>query len=272
MFNDCVPQGWCQIWNFLYVASQYTSILLVVGFTVERFISVCRPFSCEKLSKNTRSPKVIAGIIFASLSFASPHLYIWDVWTDKCMIRQTFLNGTSDFYEIWNWTSNLVMFGAFPVVVLVLNICVLRQIHLARSLYMGSDTLHRHVANSKFTPTSATLMWISFYLILCKLPVTVMMCLENIIVFGQDMSLEDMSNDGTWQKYFSYYTARKMIDEMSISHHACNIFIYAATSKQFRKYLRIFVQQFQFCRKCRTSSGFTSRSHRPHGWTYRGAI
>ncbi|XP_005102162.2 uncharacterized protein LOC101861371 [Aplysia californica] len=266
-------QGWCQIWNVLQMTTQYISLLLVFAFTVERFISVWRPFSCEKLSKNSRSPKIIVAIIIISVVLASPQAVFWNVEPDigECGVRHVNSSTFNNFYVIWNWTSELVMFGAVPIIAFILNLCVLRQIRTVGKLYVTSKTLHRHVG-ARCTPTTATLMWISFYLIFSKLPVTIVFTLQSSIQLGEPMSLEDMARDPTWQNYLTYFTARKLIEELGISHHACNIFIYAATSKQFRCHLKLMLLQLSWC-KCRgfffhSSSPVTARPSRPHPWNH----
>ncbi|BFZ01557.1 hypothetical protein BsWGS_04596 [Bradybaena similaris] len=238
-------QGWCQIWNVLQITCQYISILLVFAFTVERFISVCRPFSCEKFSKNSRWSKIIGAILCTSFILALPQAFFWNVSHEirECAVRELFNN----VYVIWNWTSDLVMFGAVPIFAFILNICVLKQIRTVGRLFVTSETLHRH-AGPRCSSTTATLMWISFYLIFSKLPVTIMFIMQSSVQFGRDLSINEMREDRTWQNYLSYYTARKIIEELGISHHACNIFIYAATSKQFRTHLKLFLVQM-FSRK-----------------------
>lgn len=238
-------QGWCQIWNVLQITCQYISILLVFAFTVERFISVCRPFSCEKFSKNSRWSKIIGAILCTSFILALPQAFFWNVSHEirECAVRELF----NDVYVIWNWTSDLVMFGAVPIFAFILNICVLKQIRTVGRLFITSETLHRH-AGPRCSSTTATLMWISFYLIFSKLPVTIMFIMQSSVQFGRDLSINEMREDPSWQNYLSYYTARKIIEELGISHHACNIFIYAATSKQFRTHLKLFLVQM-FSRK-----------------------
>lgn len=238
--NFFLSQGWCQIWNVLQIMCQYVSVLLVCAFTVERFISVCRPFSCEKFSKTSRWSKIITAILCISAILAMPQAFFWNVRPDigECAVRKSFIN----IYAVWNWTSDLVMFGAVPIVVFLLNLCVLKQIRTVGKLYVTSDTLYRH-AGARCTSTTATLMWISFYLIFSKLPVTIMFTMQSSIQFGDQMSIDAMKRDVTWQNYLNYFTARKIIEELGISHHACNIFIYATTSKQFRSHLRVLLVQ-----------------------------
>ncbi|KAK7008701.1 G-protein coupled receptor 142 [Biomphalaria glabrata] len=249
-------QGWCQIWNVLSMSAQYTSLLLVFAFTVERFISVCRPFSCEKFSKTSRSSKIISAIVCVSFLLASPQAVFWNInpATGECTIWAS--DSINTIYVIWNWTSELVMFGVIPILAFILNVCVLRQIRTVGRLYVTSETLHRHVG-ARCTSTTATLMWISFYLIFSKLPVTIVYTMEPIVQFGDPMTIEQMAEDPVWRNYLSYYTIRKVIVELGTSHHVCNVFIYASTSKQFRNHLKFFLVKF-FC--CKVNSPKNSPS------------
>ncbi|GFO37801.1 orphan G-protein coupled receptor 50 [Plakobranchus ocellatus] len=243
-------QGWCQVWNVLQMATQYTSILLVLAFTVERFISVYRPFSCEKFSKTSRSSKIIIAIVCTSFLLALPQAVFWNVGdTGECTVRNVNSTAFDQFYSTWNWSSELVMFGGVPVIAFALNVCVLRQVR----------TVGRIHAASRCTSTTATLVGISFYLILSKLPVTIVFSIQSSIRFGEPMSLQDMAHDPTWQNYLTYITVRKIIEELGISHHACNVFIYAGSSKQFRAHAKLVLWQFLGCK------GFSSNtSPQPH--------
>lgn len=173
-----------------------------------------------------------------------PQALFWSVSpeTRECQVRTDELQHLESIYEFWNWTSEIVMFGLMPIIALVLNICVLRQIRTVGRLYIteaSSSLAREHVHTSaRCVTTTVTLMWISFYLIVTKLPVTITFSMQTSITFGQEMTLEAMATDPTWQRYLTYFTARKIIEEIGISHHACNIFIYCATSRQFRRHLK----------------------------------
>ena len=243
------------------MTTQYISILLVLAFTVERFISVYRPFSCEKFSKTSRSSKIIAAIVCTSFLLALPQAVFWNVGSDtgECTVRAINSTAFDKFYSTWSWASELVMFGAVPVVAFALNVCVLRQVRTVGRI---------HVPSRGSTSTTATLVGISFYLILTKLPVTIVFSIQSSIRFGHPMSLENMATDPTWQKYLTYITVRKVIEELGISHHACNVFIYAGSSKQFRMHAKLLLWQFL---GCKGFSSNTSPQPQPirqrHHWT-----
>ncbi|XP_050400870.1 thyrotropin-releasing hormone receptor-like [Patella vulgata] len=253
---------WCSVWNLLYMMTQYISVFLVLGFTTERFLSVCHPFQCERFSRTSRSRNIIIAILIVSFLLALPQGYFWDVdpHSGECHLRGN-ADATSEtsLYTIWNWSTEIIMFGVLPIIVLFLNICVLRQIKTVGKLFI-SDSITRN-AHSRCTSTTVTLLWISFYLIFTKLPVTISFVIQYKIPLGGPMTMDEMNKDPTWQNYFAYFTIRKVIEEIGISHHACNIFIYVATSSHFRKHLRIWFFDLGQCASAPEEE--SARSPRP---------
>ncbi|XP_070211917.1 lysophosphatidic acid receptor 6-like [Littorina saxatilis] len=223
--------GWCQLWNVLYMAATYFCVLLVCAFTCERFLSVCHPFKSERFGR-TRSPRIILVLLLASIILGSPQAYFWQVTLGECKVRESEVVPES-FYTIWNWCTDMLIFGALPALVLVLNICVLRKIRSAGRLRLSDSPVSHH----NFTATTVTLLWVSFYLIFTTLPVTIVYAIQTAIPLGRPMPLEDMGKDPAWQTYISYYAARVIIREIGMSHHVGNVFIYLATSRRFRRQL-----------------------------------
>jgi len=81
------------------------------------------------------------------------------------------------------------------------------------------------------------LLAVSFYLIITTLPVTI--CYSLALSFPEgDYDVEDYSTDPTWRRYFVYSNIRTLVEEMGLSHYACNFYIYLATGRVFRRELR----------------------------------
>ncbi|XP_041374191.1 neuropeptides capa receptor-like [Gigantopelta aegis] len=229
-------QGWCQIWNILNMAVGYICVLLVFGFTFERFLSICYPFKSERFSKTSRSKRVIFLIVLVSFLVALPQGYFWDVRYNGCHVRISLvMQRERSLYSIWNWGSEMIMFGLVPLVVLVLNICVLHKIKHAGQLKLGDTSASN--SHKRYISTTVTLLWVSFYLILTTLPVTLMFAMQTKFTLGSPMSLEAMADDPHWRTFFSYQFARTVIKEIGLSHYACNLFIYCFTCKKFRFHL-----------------------------------
>nr|KAG5708594.1 hypothetical protein BaRGS_033015 [Batillaria attramentaria] len=266
---------WCQLWNTLYMASQYFCVFLVCAFTVER---------SERFGR-TRSPRIITVLLMTSLALSCPQAYFWHLGGGECRVRVVELAKAS-FYSVWNWCTDMLIFGALPVLVLVLNICVLRKIRHAGTLRLADSTTHtvsgahytrvgaptKHTSRTSSTygsghnalisgtgngsasavncgnssssspslrATTVTLLWVSFYLIFTTLPVTIVFAIQTAIPLGDGgIPLEQMGSDPTWRRYIAYFAARVIIREIGMSHHVSNVFIYLATSRRFRRQVR----------------------------------
>lgn len=92
--------------------------------------------------------------------------------------------------------------------------------------------LHKQ-KTSKSAATNAMLLSVSFYVIFTTLPATLVYVLSTAFPEGNPCS-PDMASDQTWRSYVMYFTVRKVIDEICLSHYACNIFLYVITGLEFR--------------------------------------
>ncbi len=240
----------CQAFPVIFYASQYLSPLLVLGFTVERYISICHPFQREKYCSTSRAIKVIICLVAFSVLLHSVQFYFWvyDSAADACSPRTEVIQGGSkSIWTVWSWITELLVFGLVPVTILILNILVIKE---TRRMSKTEET--RMCAKPKGHKSSAatiTLLAVSFYLIFTTLPVTVLYALHFSFPAGSDgLTNEQVENDSTWQRHFNYYTLRTVIQEFGMSHYACNFFIYLLTGKVFRKALKMLFLRV-FCKE-----------------------
>lgn len=234
-------KGLCQIWNFANVIPQYGSQLLVLGFTIERFVSIFRPFQSDKFSKRQRAPTVITIIALFVIFISTPQAYFWTVDSNGfCEIR----NGVDllNIYTIWSFVSESIIFFVVPAVTLILNVCVLREAH---SVLIRHKEIHIDVRRSSrihstrgigYRLATRTLLCISFFRILTQFPVSVTYTMQNLETFGfgRFMPLEQMSIDLQWRNFIVYWGARIIIEVIGASNHALSVFIFYASTKQFR--------------------------------------
>lgn len=241
----------CQAFPVIFYASQYLSPLLVLGFTVERYISICHPFQREKYCSTSRAIKVIICLVTFSILLHVIQAYFWvfDTEQDSCFPRPEVIKGGSkSVWTIWSWVTELLVFGLVPLAILVLNILVIKE---ARKLSKSEESricLKQHKGH-KSSAATITLLAVSFYLIFTTLPVTVVYALHfNFPAGNYQLSNEQVMEDSTWQRHFNYYTLRTVIQEFGMSHYACNFFIYLLTGKVFRKALKVLFLR-TFCRE-----------------------
>jgi len=81
------------------------------------------------------------------------------------------------------------------------------------------------------------LLAVSFYLIVTTLPVTVFYSLSLSFPEGS-AAVTDFNADPTWRRHLVYINIRTLVEEIGLSHYACNFYIYLATGRVFRRELR----------------------------------
>jgi len=98
--------------------------------------------------------------------------------------------------------------------------------------------------------TTFTLLAVSFYLIATTLPVTI--CYVLYLRFPKGDPAVPQSQryaDAAWSSHYNYRVVRMVVEEFSMSHYACNFFIYMATGRCFRRELRRLVTKLVPCRR-----------------------
>ena len=246
-------QGVCEIWNVLYMIPQYASQLFVLGFTVERFISIYKPFHSERFSRRQRAPREISAIAVFVLAISLPQAAFWGV-DDRgfCEIRDSEV--TFEVYNIWSWITEMMLFVLVPLLTLFLNVFVM---HASKKAFKehgksqeenGEPRIHHKGKICR--PSTVTLLYISFFRICTQLPVTVVYTIQNIhsiVTFGSAMPTRDMRHDPTWQNFITYWGVRLIIEMVGSSHHALSVFIFYASTKQFRTEINILLRKFKKC-------------------------
>lgn len=222
----------CAMFNVLLIMPQYLSPLFVMAFSVERYIAVCHPFSKEKFCTVTRAIKVSVCLTLFSLSLASVQAYIWGYVEehDACVFAPH--DDIIKFEKVWTMVTEMLLFFIIPVCVLVFNVCVIREIkRITNTVPVNSPQ------SGCGSPTSTiTLLSVSFYFICTLLPASIVYALQSLLPQGvYPSTLEEMAVDPVWQRYFTYLTIRKVVEEICLSNNALYGYIYYITGPHFRK-------------------------------------
>ena len=226
----------CEMFYTLYMWPQYLAPMIVLGFTVERYIAICHPFVKEKCCTVSKAVTVVLTLIGFCFLLSCVQAYMWTY--DHVMLicnHRPHLQEDTAFVELWNWTTELGVFGVAPLTALVLNVLVIREIR--RITNRGPAAILTRYGNghcqAQNTASTITLLSVSFYLICTWLPATILYLLEREFPFGNMSDLFPLSN--TWRRHFAYYTLRKCMEEVTLSNSACYFFIYYFTGKYFRQ-------------------------------------
>lgn len=220
----------CEIFHMLFYIPQYLAPLVVLGFTVERYIAVCHPFAKARYCTVRRAAFVVVSLFVFCVLISSLQAYFWTYDAEQQSCNHRVQLQTGNFIELWTWFTELLLFGVAPLAALVFNVLVIREI---RSL-TNSGPAHLGTSGGSQAST-VTLLSISFYLICTWLPYTIVYSLNRQFPMGDfNMSSEAISRDPTWQRNFLFHTIRVILIEITLSNSACYFFIYYATGTHFR--------------------------------------
>ena len=240
---------WCELFPIIFFTTQYLSPLFVLGFTVERYISICHPYKRDKYCTTKRAIVVIVSLIIFSLSMHSIQGYFWRFDDTECNVRVEVLEGeTRSLWAIWAWVTELLTFAAVPLTILTLNILVIIE---TGRMTKRQPQYTLQGSNSKPSNQSATtimLLAVSFYLIASTLPVTICYSIVHSFPDGDPcLPVEQVEFDPQWQRCLSYWSTRTVIQELGMSHYACNFYIYLLTGRMFRVELQQLLNRI-FCK------------------------
>ena len=235
--------GICEIFPVLFYTTQYLSPMLVLGFTVERYISICHPFKRERYCSTRRAIMVIVGLIVLclGLSLIQGYFMAYSSEAGICDVRPSVVvGGARSLWSVWSWITELLVFGVVPVGILVLNGLVINETRRMKKSEEKRLCLQKgYKTASGPSATTFMLLAVSFYLIFTTLPVTLLYALQlNFPMGDPTMTYEAIANDPTWQRHLDYFSIRVVVQELAMSHYALNFYIYLMTGRMFRRELK----------------------------------
>ena len=229
---------WCEGYFMLNLVAQYLSPLLVLGFTVERWIAVCHPFKKEQYCTTERALRVVVLLIGLSFALCAIQAYFWQYQPARgCDMRQEAMEGGDrSLWAIWTWVTEGLNFLLVPISILVFNILVIVEIR--RVSRAGPAALPGQQSVNSSRATTVMLLSVSFYVIITTLPATLVYALLNEFPEGDPyLTDQQVRLDPVWTRYRIYITSRKIVEEICLSHYACNFFLYLITGMHFRRSL-----------------------------------
>ncbi|XP_071168361.1 C-C chemokine receptor type 1-like isoform X1 [Mytilus edulis] len=257
----------CEFYPIIFMTSQYLSPLLVLAFTVERYISICHPFKRERFCTTTRAMIVIVCLAIFCLCMNLIQGYFWSYNSQfaKCLPRPSAIkNGDKSLWSVWTWFSETVVFMLVPLLILFFNVLVINE---ARRLSKFEKHQLKSHAKSHGNATTVMLIAVSFYHIFTTFPVTIAVALyvqysvepedslslvNSTMPYLSDNSTHNLVDASAlthqWSSHFRYILVKSIIEEIGLTHYAFNFYIYLITGKIFREEFLSFVRRI-ICRK-----------------------
>lgn len=238
--------GLCEIYFIVYLMTQSLSPMIVLGFSLERWVAVCHPFYKTNYCTHKRATTILLLLVTVSLCLCVLQGYFWtyDTDTGQCIVRESVLvGGERSLWSIYSWITEIIMFLIVPLVILVLNAMVIHEVRsISRSgheRYLGSQVSSATGVIGASVTTTIMLLSVSFFAIATTVPATFIYVIATCVPYGNTrMSDVEITKDSTWQNYFLYITVRKIVDEICLSHYAINVFQYLITGQHFRRCVR----------------------------------
>ena len=252
----------CNVYPIFMLTTQQLSPLLVLSFTVQRYVAICHPFMKEKLCTMRKSYYIMAGLVIFCFLLNLPEAYFWILENNVCDIRSSATEGGFlSFWFIWHFLTEVIIFGAVPFTILILNILVIFERKRLSKAEKALNLKYQLQSNkgkqgnvegpkgggsgNRSSATTLTLLAVSTFLIVTVLPVTICYILMPVLTWdGDPPPKEDIDNYNKYQRILLYNDVRLIIEEIGKSHYALNIFIYILTGKMFRKQLKILFTRF----------------------------
>lgn len=190
-----------------------------------------------------------------SLALIQGYFYVYDPKTTDCVLRESIENGDHLLlWSVWTWTTETTVFLIVPFVILVFNVFVILEVRKVSRLgrknlappppppplppTAGSKAGEAAAGNGSATATTVMLLSVSFYVIVTTLPATLVYVLMADVAEGDHaVSTEMVGSDPDWNRYLNYILGRKIVDEVCLSHYACNFILYVVTGAHFRRSL-----------------------------------
>ncbi|KAL4227396.1 hypothetical protein ACF0H5_012839 [Mactra antiquata] len=220
----------CELFNVVLYVPQYLTPLLILAFTFERFIAICFPFLKETFCSVKKAVIGVCLLTTCSCLLGLVQAIFWTYHSGMCISKEQ--ESLVRFYTIWTWITEMLIFAVVPLIVLVLNVLVIREINRINKF---QSSLGQDGSRSSNQTSTITLLSVSFYLICTLLPATIVYAIQFSIPVGDPTKdASEWSSDPAWTSYLVYYHIRKIVEEICFSNYACYCVIYYVTSGYFR--------------------------------------
>ena len=213
----------CEVIPIMSMATQYLSPLLVLAFTVERFIGVCLPNKRQTYCTISRAQIVSLGLAVFSLALGSMqgYFYVYNPEHEFCSIRAAAVHGgTTSIWSIWTWITEMLIFLFVPLLILIFNLLIIKEVKRLAEFESS--------CKSRAQTTTFSLLIVSFYFIVTTFPVSIVYATRYYFIPSEETVVRDVNVRA------KYMLAKTVIEEIGITHFACKFYIFLLAERVFR--------------------------------------
>lgn len=229
-FNDTYSFMYSYLQPIAYpiaLIAQTGTIYTTVGFTVERYVAVCRPLQAANICTMNRSKKAVLCILLGSIMYNIPRMFEFETKTEwssqynhtRPTYSTTELGKNKIYKEVYFIYLNLLVMFLMPFTLLTyLNTCLINAIRTSRKSRM-------QMSSSAVKENNMTIMLISVVVVflVCQLPSIA----DNILWTVLKNNQQNCS-----PAYIKFTTISNL---MVVFNSACNFVLYCLFGKKFRR-------------------------------------
>lgn len=228
----------CEFWSIMYMIPLYISEILVLGFTVEKLISLRNPFRSGWFSRNQRAPKEIVWIVVSVTAFSLPQAYFWKV-DNKGYCDD---NRHDDVMEhpIWIWLTESFIYLVIPTTVVILNFIIIRTAKhsIIRVRHGLNKQVHVRIAE-RLRESTVVLLQLSFFRVFTLVPAAVVENLQQLDYFKPIKlppvyTVDEVWANDRWNRFVIYSAFSYCLWTVCASRLAFSVIIYCKSSSHFR--------------------------------------
>lgn len=256
-WNPTAVRGVCQGYVFAAYAFRFTSAWIIVAFTVERYLGICRPLWGRVRSKRAFARRSLGAVVLVAVS--------WSLWKPLMMtvqvIRGVPICSSIPEYHFVSFVLDSLYAGSItviPFVIMVtLNLLICRKLRRTKRRYIR----HRFVTeeNRIRMEFTAILLLVSSLFIVLNVPYFVAWSHRFLLQLNRFTARP--ANVLETERSRGWVHVTKTV---FFCNYCVNFFVYSLSGAYFRRQLRRHVVA---C--CRRRSTCSSESDRPDGFMVR---
>ena len=232
--------GYCDISNAAIFTIFLCSALLIVSMTFERFYSIIRPHKAASFNTVKRAKITIMSIVFFTICYNIPHLFISSVQGRQCLPYGTAMGKL--YGEVYYWLSFIVLYALPFTLLLGMNCVIIHKLRNRVNVMVNRDVpvdkgqgqSQGQIPGSKHkTPDRQTymiLLLVTFGFLILNTPAYLFFLFVMIVDFTKSPLL-----------FSGYHLFYHIAQKLNYTNHGINFFFYVISGTKFRSdFLRLF--------------------------------
>ena len=234
----------CKVSITIVSVSTLSSTLFILSMTFERFYSIMRPHKAASFNTVKRAMITIVCIVFFSIIFRIPHLFMTSFRGRTCL---SHVQGRNHIYgQMYYWTDNIAIFVIPFTLLLVMNSVIIHTLCSRSKLNLRESQGQIGKGQTPITKNTerqiiAMLLLVTFGYLICVTP--------GYLVLFYTMFVDFTKSPKT---YAEFTLVQSIGQKMFFTNFGINFYLYVISRHKFRKDLMSLCKNIFYC--CKTAN------------------